>query len=80
MKVADIQAEVDNKINSYHLLDVEKVTPEIVKEAAAHLNSNKSDPIYTFSSDCIKNGPVTLFQQISVVFQSFLIHGHSSYL
>ena len=75
-QIADIKAEVNAKINSFHLVDVDKVTPEIVKEAALHLNSNKSDPTYTFSSDCIKNGPDSLFQHLSVVLKSFLIHGH----
>ena len=75
-QIADIKAEVNTKINSFHLVDVYKVTPEIVKEAALHLNSNKSDPTYTFSSDCIKNGPDSLFQHLSVVLKSFLIHGH----
>ena len=74
--VAAIQTEVDKKINSYHLLDVDKVMPEIVKQAASHLNSNKSDPNYTFSSDCIKNGPDILFHHLAVAFQSFLVHGH----
>ena len=50
--------------------------PEIVKQAASHLNSNKSDPNYTFSSDCIKNGPDILFHHLAVAFQSFLVHGH----
>ena len=75
-QVADIEAEVYNKINSSHLVDVEKVTPELIKEAASHLKSNKSDPTCTFSSDCIKNAPNILFQHLSVVIQSFLIHGH----
>ena len=65
MEVADIEAEVENKINSYHILDVEKVTPKIVKEAASHLNSNKSDPNYSFSSDCI------FLSVIKSLFQSF---------
>ena len=75
-QVAAIEAEVNEKINSSHLVDVEKVTPEIIKEAASHLKNNKSDPIYTFSSDCIKNSPDILFQHLSVLIQSFLIHGH----
>ena len=75
-QVADIEAEINNKINSSHLVDVEKVTPELIKEAACHLKSNKSDPTCTFSSDCIKNAPYILFQHLSVVIQSFLIHGH----
>ena len=47
-----------------------------MKKAALHLNSNKSDPNFAYSSDCIKNGPDSLYQHLAVVLQSFLIHGH----
>ena len=75
-EIKGIEVEVNSKVNQYHLKDVEKVTPELVKEAVRHLNSNKSDPIYSFSSDCLKNGPDSLFQHLSIALQSFLIHGH----
>ena len=60
--VNDIAAETESKINFLSLLDVEKVTPEIVKEAAGHLKDSKSDPIFTFNSDCVKNGTNQLFE------------------
>ena len=74
MKV--IENEVHARVNQSHLKDVEKVTPELVKEAAKHLNNNKSDPIYSFTSDCLKNGPDSLFRHLSIALQSFLVHGH----
>ena len=40
------------------------------------MNNNKSDPTYSYSSDCIKNGPDSLFQHLSAALQAFLIHGH----
>ena len=74
MKV--IEKEVCSGVNQAHLKDVEKVTPELVKEALSHLNSNKADPIYSFSSDCLKNGPDSLYTHLSLALQSFLVHGH----
>ena len=71
-----IENEVHSRVNQYHLKDVEKVSPELVKEAAKHLNNNKSDPIYSFTSDCLKNGPDCLFKHLSIALQSFLVHGH----
>ena len=50
--------EVDSKVNGKSLADVEKVTPSIVKEAVSKLNSNKTDPVYSFTSDFLKNVPV----------------------
>ena len=52
-EVVEIAAEIESKINILSLLDVEKVTPEVVKKAAANLCDSKSDPIFTFNSDCV---------------------------
>ena len=35
-----------------------------------------SDPSYSFSSDCIKNGPDELFELMALLLQSIIIHGH----
>ena len=75
-KMAEVEESVQSEVNQSHVNDVKKVTPEIVKEAAKHLNNNKSDPTYSYSSDCIKNGPEILYQHLSAALQSFLIHGH----
>ena len=52
------------------------VTPEIVKKAAHKLKSGKSDPSFTFSSDCLKNGPENVYVHLSELVQGFLVHGH----
>jgi hypothetical protein len=59
--MAEVEESVQSEVNQSHVNDVKKVTPEIVKEAAKHLNKNKSDPTYSYSSDCIKNGPEILY-------------------
>ena len=75
----DILAKnVDKKVNICHLHDVLKVTPGVVKEAANNLRDSKTDPVYSFSSDCIKNGPDILFSLLASVFRIFLIHGKVS--
>ena len=76
VKIAD---EVESKNNSLSAVDVEKVTPEVVKEAASHLKDSKSDPTLSFSSDFIKNGSKQLFKKLSLAIQSFLVHGHVTY-
>ena len=70
--------QVDKKVNICHLHDVMKVTPEVVKEAAKNLRDSKTDPVYNFSSDCIKNGPDILFSLLASVFRIFLMHGKVS--
>ena len=71
-----VKSEVDMKINFTQLKDVEKVTAKVVKEATGCLKDNKTDPIYSFSSDCLKNGPEVLFDHLSLAIKSYLIHGH----
>ena len=78
-EVVEIAAEIESKINILSLLDVEKVTPEVVKKAAANLCDSKSDPVFTFNSDCVKHGTSQLFHKLAIAFKSFLIHGHISY-
>ena len=58
--------------------EVEKVTPELVKEAVKHIKSDKSDPVYDFTSDCIKKAPNVLYSHLSDIIKSFLIHSHVS--
>ena len=58
------------------LEDVNKVTPDIVKKAAHKLKSGKSDPSFSFSSDCLKNAPDNVFVCLSEIVQGFLVHGH----
>ena len=75
-ELSAINDEVNLKMNASHLNDVLKVTPDLVKEAASHIKDDKTDPILSVSSDCIKNGPDLLFEKLSIVIKSFLIHGH----
>ena len=58
------------------LVDVLKVTPDVVKEAAQKLKSGKNDPFFSFSSDCLKNAPSVLYTKLTSLLQGFLIHGH----
>ena len=73
-----VNNEVNCCINQFHLNDVKKVTPAIVKEATSRLKNGKSDPVFLFSSDCFSNAPNILFSHLSIILQSFLIHGHVS--
>ena len=56
--------------------DVNKVTSSLVKEAVSNIKDDKSDPIFSVSSDCIKHGSDLLSESISLVIKSFIIHGH----
>ena len=67
---------VENNISHSQLLEVNKVTPDVIRTAAKNLSDDKTDPVYPYSSDCIKNGTDRLFKMLAVWIQSYLIHGH----
>ena len=71
-----VNEDINNNINFTHIHDVEKVTQEVVKEAAKHLKNSKSDPVFDYSSDCLSNAPDELFLHLSFILQTFLIHNH----
>ena len=77
-EVQDFQLALKKRINQSSMRDVLKVTPSLIAEAVLHLKSGKSDPVFEFSSDCIKNAPTLFYEHLALVFRSFLIHGHIS--
>ena len=76
-----MQKEIEKKVNPGNLHDVNKVTGKVVKEAAKNLRDGKTDPVFKVSSDCFIHGPDKLFEILSLIVRSFLIHGYvTSYL
>ena len=73
-----IQEVVNNRIAMSSLNEVRKVSSELVKEAVSHLKPGKSDPVFLFGSDCLKNAPTVFYDHLTDVFKCFLIHGHVS--
>ena len=77
-ELIEIRDEIESKVNLGSLEDVKKVTPEIIKEATANLRNSKSDPVFDFDSDCLKNAPDVLYSHIATLMRMFLIHSHVS--
>ena len=75
-EMENLCAEVNEGIKFTELYEVNKVTPNVIKNAVASLSNGKSDPVFAYSSDCFIHGTEYLFEILAVVFQSFLIHGH----
>ena len=64
---------------NYASLDtVSRITPELVKEAASKLKPGKSDPVFSFSSDCFKNATNIFYDLLSVILKSCIVHSHVS--
>ena len=77
-KLLKVAEDIENKLDDKSIDEVERVTPELVKEAIKHIKPNKSDPVCDFSSDCLKNDPGSLFTHLAIIIKSFLVHSHVS--
>ena len=76
IKCSTVSEQVELRVKDHSLQEVAKVTASIVKEATSKLKSGKSDPVYSFSSDCIKVESEKLAELLSMIIQCYLIHGH----
>ena len=74
----DVENILNENIHPNSVNEVHKITPMIIADAVNHLKDGKSDPIYDFSSDCLKNAPFIFYEHLASLFRKFLIHGHIS--
>ena len=56
-------------------IEIAKITPDVVKAAAANMKPHKSDVSESFTSDVFLHGPDIMFEYLTLVFKSFLVHG-----
>ena len=73
-----VHERVESAVSSSQIDAVLKITPELLKKAADKLKPGKSDPVYSFSSDCFKNATMSLYEHLSTVLKSCAIHSHVS--
>ena len=76
--IKDVAKLIEAKISVESSEEVMRVTPDLIKEAVKKVKPNKSDPMYAFTSDCLKNAPDSLFTHLSNVLRSYLTHAHVS--
>ena len=57
------------------LIEVNKITSNIVREAALKMKGGKSDVSGSFQSEVLLNGPPLLFDHLAALFRAFLVHG-----
>ena len=56
-------------------MELNKLTGDIVKQAACKMKPNKGDVSEGYSSNALLNGPDILFELLAAVFRSWLVHG-----
>ena len=58
--------------------EIDKINFRTIKEALSRIKPNKSDPVWDFSSDFLKEGPDILIFHLEKMLKCSLIHGHVS--
>ena len=74
--IEHLEAKINRNINVDSMKEIDKINSVVIKEALDRIKPNKSDPIFDFTSDFLKNGPDILHEQLALVLKSFFIHGH----
>ena len=77
-KLMTVLQHLNTKIDSGSVTEVEKITPALIKEAISKLKNDKTDPLYHFNSDCMKNAPPILCKLLAKLFRMYMTHGHIS--
>ena len=74
----DFLKKVNTEINDEELLQVDKVSESLLKEAIDHLRKGKSDVEFDWKSEAFIVGVDSLASPLAFLFKTFLIHGHIS--
>ena len=70
-----LKLQLHEEITDAAVPEADKITGQMVKDAACRMKPKKSDVSGSFTSDCILNAPDVFFILIAKVFRSWLIHG-----
>ena len=70
-----IKSRVEDSVTKEHLSEVLKISGASVKAAAITMKKGKADVSGSYSSDAIRHAPDSLYEQLALVYRSFLVHG-----
>ena len=70
--IADISDHIEEGLGCNGNDEVEKINFRTIKGALSKIKSNKSGPIWDFSSDFLKEGPDLLIYHLEVMIKSFI--------
>ena len=75
-KIKDMKNDIEGRIDQSDLREIDKINSTVIKEALDKIKSNKSDPLFDFSSDFLKNAPELLHEHLAIVIKAFVTHAH----
>ena len=64
-KVNQVYENMKHSMIANELIEADKISSVTVKESVEKIKANKSDPLFDFSSDCLKNAPNILYEHLA---------------
>ena len=75
-EMEEILDTMNNSLADEDARVVNNITADLVKEIIkSKIKPNKADALEDYNSDCLRNGPDTLYQVIAMLFKGLAIHG-----
>ena len=74
-EVGRLKHHLADMITHDAMTEVDKITGEVVKRACERMKPGKSDVSEAYTSDIFLHAPDSMFNALSSVFRSFLVHG-----
>ena len=75
----NIEEQIKMKIDGNSLIDIDRITPDVVNIALRQIKAGKSDAMLNVQSDCLTNGPESLIVHLTNLLKTFLVHGRVPY-
>ena len=74
-EMKELHERLDKLITPESVQEVSRVTGSIVKTAVCSMKPRKSDVSNCYTSDALLNAPDIMFEQLAVIFRSWITHG-----
>ena len=78
VNLSRIEENMQRRISEKNYGDICHITPELVKTASQKLKPGKSDPLLCVTSDFFVNAPSILYELLSSILKSYIIHAYIS--
>ena len=69
--------QIDLSVGNQSLVQVDRITEELVRQALKKMKGNKADALFEMQSDCLINGPPQLVTPLTNILKTFVTRIHS---
>ena len=77
--LGNLENDIHEAIGELSLVDVDRITVNLVEKALKKMKDGKNDSIFNIQSDCMTNGPNALNLHITNLLKTFVVHGAVPY-